>query len=70
MDSPDANLCLIRKDYDGQSLLIALNLSVDDLTFDLPQGFETLVGELEIWGSATVEDGALTVPAYGIALLE
>ena len=70
LDSPDANLCLIRKDYDGQSLLIALNLSVDDLTFDLPQGFEALVGELEIWGSAAVEDGALTVPAYGIALFE
>ena len=40
------------------------------MTFAVPEGYDTLVGELEVWGEAVLEGDALTVPAYGIALLQ
>lgn len=64
------NVCLLEKAWNGETLLIAVNLSVDDMTFAVPEGYDTLVGELEVWGEAVLEGDALTVPAYGIALLQ
>ena len=70
LESPDVNVCLLEKAWNGETLLIAVNLSVDDMTFAVPEGYDTLVGELEVWGEAVLEGDALTVPAYGIALLQ
>jgi len=68
-DSGDPNVCLIEREYEGKKLLIAVNLSVDDVDISIPDGYKTLCGELEIWGNAALSGQTLTVPAYGIALL-
>ncbi len=68
----DPLVCLIEKTYGEEKLLIVVNLSIDDKTILLPEAvksYDELVGEMEVWGSAAVENGALFVPAYGIAVL-
>ena len=70
LESPDANLCLIEKDWQGDRILIAVNLSIDDLSFPLPGGYTQLAGELEIWGEAEVNGGEALVPSYGIAIFQ
>lgn len=69
LESGDEDVCLMTRTYQGNTLLIAVNLSVDDKTLPCPQGFSVLSGELEVWGHASLQDGELTVPAYGIALV-
>ena len=70
LESPDASLCLIEKDWQGDRILIAVNLSIDDLSFPLPGGYTQLAGELEIWGEAEVNGSEALVPSYGIAIFQ
>ena len=70
LESPDASLCLIEKDWQGDRILIAVNLSIDDLSFPLPGGYTQLAGELEIWGEAEVNGGEALVPSYGITIFQ
>ncbi len=69
LESNDPNVCLIVREDEGQRLLIIINLNIDDTAMAVPDGFGTLCGELEIWGSAAISNGQITVPAYGIALM-
>ena len=70
LESPDASLCLIEKDWQGDRILIAVNLSIDDLSFPLPGGYTQLAGELEIWGEAEVNGSEALVPSYGITIFQ
>ena len=70
LESPHKDVCLIEKTLDGERLLIVINLAVDDMTLAVPDGYTTLVGDLEVWGQAALEDGELFLPSYGIALLQ
>ena len=69
LESNDPNVCLIVREYEGEKLLIVINLNIDATAIEIPDGFTALCGELEIWGNASVADGKITVPAYGIALM-
>ncbi len=70
LESGDKDVCILQKDYDGSSILLAINLSIDDVTLvNAAFNGRQLVGELEIWGNAAFVDDTLTVPAYGIAVL-
>lgn len=70
LESPDANVCLIEKTLHGESLLIVINLSVNDMTVTLPDGYTVLAGELEVWGEARLDENRLLIPSYGITLIQ
>lgn len=62
LESPDDNVALIAREYDGQRLLMILNMNIDDYTLTVPEGFTAISGELEVWGSAALEGNRLTIP--------
>ena len=69
----DPTVCVIEKTFGAEKALLIVNLDIDDKTIPLPtgcEGYTALAGELEVWGTAKLTDGALTLPAYGIALLK
>ena len=70
LESPDKNLCLIEKTLAEDRLLIVINLSIDEMTIPLPDGYTVLAGELEVWGEAAPDGSSLLIPAYGIALIQ
>ena len=69
LESPDDNVAMVVREYDGQRLLMILNMNIDDYTLTVPDGFTAISGELEVWGNAALENGQLTIPAYGIVLM-
>ena len=69
LESPDDNVAMVVREYAGQRLLMILNMNIDDYTLTVPDGFTAISGELEVWGHATLENGRLAIPAYGIVLM-
>ena len=69
----DPQLFLMERIWGEERVLIAVNFNIDDVEIPLPQTekpYTQLAGDLEIWGSASLRDGVLTLPAYGIAVLK
>ena len=66
----DDFICLLRRDWQGESAFIAINFSPDEtLSLALPEDM-TVLGELNAAGGACALDGAsLTLPPYTIAIL-
>ncbi len=71
--SEDPQLCLMERTFGEERVLIVVNFNIDDTPVTLPQTgepFTQIAGDLEIWGTASLEGGVLTVPAYGIVVLK
>jgi len=69
----DPQICVMERTYNGDSVLIVVNFNIDDVGIPLPATAKTyteLAGEVEIWGSASLDGSVLTLPAYGIAVLK
>ena len=69
----DPQVCAMERVWGEERVLILVNFNIDDAVIPLPQTekkYTELAGEVEIWGSASLEEGALTLPAYGIAVLK
>lgn len=76
----DENVCVIRKTYEDEQVLLVFNISTEPQTIDFngialsnKTGDELVIGSLlltEADGSATYTDGVLTVPAYSVVVLE
>ena len=69
----DGSLCLIERSWNGQSVLLAINLSRSEARLDL-SGDAALYSELAdsltvSEAPVTLQDGSLLLPGYGIALL-
>ena len=62
-------LVSIEESEEVDGLLMILNMNIDDYTLTVPDGFTAISGELEVWGHAALENGQLTIPAYGIVLM-
>lgn len=64
-------VCLIRKQYGGDSLLLAVNPSRSEQEI-VPEGFTALAASLcaEAADEAVITDGVLRLPPYSIAVLE
>ena len=64
-------VCLIRKQYGGDSLLLAVNPSRSEQEI-VPEGFTALAASLcaEAADEAVITDGVLKLPPYSIAVLE
>ena len=69
LSSPDEDVCLIEKQKGDEKILIAVNLSIDDMEIPVPEEYSAVIGDLEIWGEAELSEHILYVPAYGIAVL-
>lgn len=69
----DKELCLLRRDLQGKTIYIAVNFSASDaLSLALPEeaAGASLLGELDAAGGACqMENGVLTLPPYGVAIL-
>ena len=78
-DLSGEDVCVIRKSYDGQEVLLAFNISAEAQTVDLSGiSLEGADAELQIGSvlltsaeaTATLEDGTLTMPAYSVTIIE
>ncbi|MCH5287073.1 MAG: hypothetical protein J1E43_06605 [Christensenellaceae bacterium] len=71
----DEFLCLLRRDWQGEQVYIAINFSASDtLTLSLPEeiGAPVLLGELEAGGGACLldaENATVSLPPYAIVIL-
>lgn len=76
----DENVCVIRKSYEGEEILLAFNLSTESQTIDFTgitladkSANELAIGSLlltEADAVAAYSDGVLTLPAYSMVVLE
>lgn len=78
-DLSGEDVCVIRKSYDGQEVLLAFNISAETQTVDLSgislEGADTelQVGSVLLTSAditATLENGTLTMPAYSVTIIE
>ena len=67
----DANVCVMKREKDGESCLIAMNFSPKaEQTVSLPEGL-TVISDLETGSAAASLAGTeLTLPPYAIVILE
>jgi len=66
-------LFMMERVWEDQSVLIAVNLDIDDVETPLPETsrpYTELAADVEIWGSASFDGETLKLPAYGIAVLK
>ena len=69
----DPQLFMMERVWEDQSVLIVVNLDIDDMETPLPETsrpYTELAGDVEIWGSASFDGETLKLPAYGIAVLK
>lgn len=72
----DVNVCVIRKTYGDETILIVINLNIDSTSIALDKEvYEVLSfgGELTVWGNSVFSESdafyTLSIPAYSIAIL-
>lgn len=73
----DENICVIRKSYEGEEVLLVFNLSPEGQTTDVSEIGMTDGRELRIGGvllttaeTASLQERKLTLPAYSVVILE
>lgn len=68
----DENICVIQKEYDGESITIVFNPTENESSVDLSSlGLTEIAGLLQTGEeAATFENGTATLPAYTILLLK
>lgn len=76
LEEEDNQVAMLRKTWNGESIIILCNISPSDKTYTLNKselGYETIVGELLVWGEISYEPGTdsdtITVPGYSIIIL-
>lgn len=69
LPSENDQVCMLVRTWGETQTLIILNMSIDDMAVNVPDGYDEVIGELEIWGQASYAEGVVTVPAYGIVLM-
>lgn len=69
LESDNADICIIRRTWEGSSVVIVVNPSVNEHTVSADG---TLVGQLDATNDLVCQndDGTLTMPAYSIAILK
>lgn len=74
----DDAVCVLRKNWQDSSVIVVFNCTKDERTVDLSQiSADSESGDLKLAGelltgtrAASWQDGTLTLPAYGVAILK
>lgn len=74
-DLEDDTICVLKKEYNGETMYILINLSEEDKTIDFSKatyGYENMVEYLvtNIEKEVKLDGDKLSLPAYGIAFLK